>query len=96
MQPIIPESPDYSASAGRVSPCPRCARLAVDLADTRAAVARVTAAALDALMWGGRTLDDPHTDRTVAAETVAAGLLDRIGGIIADLVAPSTPEGGDR
>ena len=42
---------------------------------------------------GGRTLDDPHTDRTVAAETVAAGLLDRIGGIIADLVAP---EGGDR
>lgn len=92
---IFPENHPADTSAGRVSPCARCPRLAAELADTRAAVARVTAASLDAMLWAGRNLDDPRLDRTAAAEAVATGLLDRIGGIIADLVAPNTDQVGD-
>jgi hypothetical protein len=37
---------------------------------------------MDAIIWGGRSLDAPHTDRDEAAATVAEGLLDRIGAVL--------------
>ena len=94
---IFPENTPADASAGRVSPCPRCDQLVADLDAARQAVTFVTAASIDAMMWAARHLDDPHTDRHDAAEETAEGLLDRFGRILSALTGQTIdPRGGDR
>jgi hypothetical protein len=87
---IIPENEGHQP--GRVTDhCVACGRLTVELADVRHELAVCRWSLIDALIWGGRILDDPHTDRHDAAEAAAEGLLDRIGQVLSRISSGCGP-----
>jgi hypothetical protein len=93
---IIPENDPRAAAAGRgADHCTNCERLAVELGEVRHERACATWSLIDALIWGGRTLDDPHADRDEAAATVAEGLLDRIGAVLSRMTGKAVGVGPD-
>jgi hypothetical protein len=92
---IIPENEGHPEPGRLTDHCVACGRLAVELADAQHAMAGATWSLIDALIWGGRTLDDPHTDRDEAAAVVAEGLLDRIGQVLSRMTGKGVGVGPD-